>query len=180
MNAFSSEELRQFDRSTVSTFFSSARRLWGTKLAELNLQAGRTGLTESVARVRENGTDQASAEWLTSPSRRFVQAVSITFSRAPRLLARRSSTRGMTVQPRRAGLGHNWAKHAPAGSETAGIAEKSQRENYVAVRRAPDHSGHLEFSSSASARQHIVVRCRTRRHSRITTSLQKPAQFNQC
>ena len=62
MSAFSSDERTQFYKSTVSIFFSLVSETFegAQKLAELNLQAGRSILAEGVAHLQEMKPDTAS------------------------------------------------------------------------------------------------------------------------
>jgi phasin family protein len=137
MNAFSSEELMQFYKSNVSIFFSLASEAFegAQKLAELNLQAGRSVLAESVARLHEMKPDTSSADWLASPLRLAQSAAGKTLSyqqhvndialevqsASSRIVEAQYDQFSRDVQARI----DNWARHAPAGSETAVIALKS-------------------------------------------------------
>jgi phasin family protein len=104
MSAFSSDERTQFYKSTVSIFFSLVSETFegAQKLAELNLQAGRSILAEGVAHLQEMKPDTASTNWLASPLRLLQSAAEKTLSyqlhamtlrSRPSLPRRRSSTR---------------------------------------------------------------------------------------
>jgi phasin family protein len=137
MNEFPSEDLMQFYKSNVSTFFSLANEAFeGTrKLAELNLQAGRSVLAESVARLQETKPETASADWLASPLRVAQSAAGKTLSYQQHVHDIAVATQSASAkiidaqynQCSRDVLARidNWAKHAPAGSETAVVAVKS-------------------------------------------------------
>lgn len=137
MNEFSSEDLMQFYKSHISTFFSLASEAFEgvQKLAELNLQAGRSVLSESTARLQEVKPDTASADWLASPLLLVQSAAGKTLSYQQHVhdiaVAIQSASSKIVEaqydQFSRDVLSRidNWARHAPAGSETAVIALKS-------------------------------------------------------
>jgi len=137
MNEFSSEELTQFYKSNVSTFFSLASEAFeGTrKLAELNLQAARAVLAESTARLQATKQDTTGADWLASPLRLAQSATAKTLSYQQHVheiavatqFASAKIVDGQYDQFNRDALARidNWAKHAPAGSETAVVAVRS-------------------------------------------------------
>ncbi|HZZ02335.1 TIGR01841 family phasin [Paraburkholderia sp.] len=137
MNQFPSEDLMQFYKSTVSTFFSLANAAFegAQKLAELNLQAGHTVLAENVARLRETKPDAAGAEWLASPLNVVQSAVGKTLAyqqhvNAIAVAAQSASSKIIDAQYDQFSRDvqariDSWARHAPAGSETAVIAVKS-------------------------------------------------------
>ncbi|MFM0268361.1 TIGR01841 family phasin [Paraburkholderia sediminicola] len=137
MNEFSSEDLMQFYKSNVSTFFSLASEAFegGQKLAELNLQAARSVLSESVARLQEVKPDTANADWLAAPLRLVQSAADKTLSYQRHVHDIAVATQSASAkivdaqydQISRDVLARidNWAKHAPAGSETAVVAVKS-------------------------------------------------------
>ena len=137
MKEFSSEELTQLYKSNVSIFFSLASEAFeGTrKLAELNLQAARSVLAESAARVQETKQDTAGADWLASPLRLAQSAAGKTLSYQQHVHDIAVATQAASAkivdaqydQFSRDVLARidNWAKHAPAGSETAVVAVKS-------------------------------------------------------
>lgn len=137
MNEFSSEELTHFYKSNVSTFFSLVSEAFEgvQKLAELNLQAGRSVLSESVARLQEVNSDTASADWLVSPLRLVQSAAGKTLSYQQHVhdiavAAQSASAKIIDAQYDQFSRDllariDNWAKHAPAGSETALVAVKS-------------------------------------------------------
>ncbi|MFM0211351.1 phasin family protein [Paraburkholderia sediminicola] len=137
MNEFSSEELMQFYKSNVSAFFSLASEAFEgvQKLAELNLQAGRSVLSESVTRLREVNPDAAGADWLVSPLRLVQSAAGKTLSYQQHVhdiavAVQSASAKIIDAQYDQFSRDvlariDNWAKHAPAGSETAVVAVKS-------------------------------------------------------
>jgi phasin family protein len=137
MNAFSSDELTQFYKSNVSTFFSLANEAFegAQKLADLNLQARRSVLAESIARLREMKPDTASADWLASPLRLVQSAADETLSYQQHVHDIAVATQSASAKIIDAHYDQfsrdilaridNWAKHALAGSETAVVAVKS-------------------------------------------------------
>lgn len=137
MNEFSSDDLMQFYGSNVSTFFTLANEAFAgvQKLAELNLQAGRSVLAESVARLQEVSPDTASADWLASPVRVAQAAAAMTLSYQQQVREIAVAVQSASAQVIDAQFDQfnrdvlaridNWAKHAPAGSEAAVVAVKA-------------------------------------------------------
>ncbi|MFM0498728.1 phasin family protein [Paraburkholderia caledonica] len=138
MNAFSCEELMQCYRSNVFTSFSLAIEAFEgvQKLAGLNLHAGRSVLSEGTARLQDINPDAAGAGWLASPLRLAESAVAKTLSYQQHVhdivvTTHSASAKIIDVycdQFSRDPLARigNWAKHAPAGSETpAAVTMKS-------------------------------------------------------
>jgi phasin family protein len=137
MNAFSSDDLTQFYKSNVLTFFSLANEAFegAQKLAGLNLQAGRTVLAESVERLRELKPDTMGSAWLASPLRLVQSAAGKTLSYQQHVHEIAIATQSASAkiidaqydQFSRDVLARvdSWAKHAPAGSEATVVAVKS-------------------------------------------------------
>lgn len=137
MNEFSSEDLMQFYKSNVSTFFSLANEAFegAQKLAELNLQAARIVVEESVVRLRETKPEAAATEWLASPLHLVQSAGAKTLSYQQHVHDIAVATQSASAKIIDAQYDEfsrdvlaridGWAKHAPAGSETAVVAVKS-------------------------------------------------------
>jgi phasin family protein len=137
MNEFSSEDLTQFYKSNVSTFFPLASEAFEgvQKLAELNLQAGCSALAECVVRLQEMKPDAAGADWLASPLRLVQSAAEETLSYQLHVHDIAVATRSASAKILDAQYDHfsrdvlaridNWARHAPAGSEAVVVAVKS-------------------------------------------------------
>jgi phasin family protein len=137
MNAFSCEELMQCFKWNVSASFSLAIKAFEgvQKLAGLNLEAGRSVLSEGAARLQDINPDAAGAEWLASPLRLAQSAVVKTLSYQQHVhdivvATQSASAKIIDVycnQFSRDALVciGNRAMHAPAGPETPAITMKS-------------------------------------------------------
>ncbi|MGF6720913.1 phasin family protein [Paraburkholderia sp. GAS41] len=137
MNEFSSEDLMQFYGSNVSTFFTLANEAFTgvQKLAELNLQAGRSVLAEGAARLQEVRPETASADWWASPLRAAEAAAAMTLLYQQHVRDIAVAVQSASAQVVEAQFDQfnrdvmaridSWAKHAPAGSETAVVAVKA-------------------------------------------------------
>lgn len=137
MNEFSSEDLTHFYKSNISTLFSLASEAFegAQKLAELNLRAGRTVLAESVAHLREMKPDTASAERRPSLLHVVQSAAGKTLSYQLHVYDIAVATQSASAKIVNAQYDQfsgdvlaridTWARHMPAGSETAVVVVKS-------------------------------------------------------
>lgn len=137
MHEFSSEDLIHLYKSNVSTFFALANVAFegAQKLALLNLQAGRSALSESVARLQEVKPETANADWPAAPLRLIQSAADKTLSYQRHVhdiaVATQSASATIVDAQYHQFSGDvlaridNWARQAPTGSETAVVAVTS-------------------------------------------------------
>jgi len=137
MHEFSPEDLMHFYKSSVSTFFALANEAFeGTrKLTQLNLQAGRSVLSESVACLHAVKLETANEDRLAAPLQLVQSAVdkTLSYQRHVHDIAVATQSAAATIvdahadQLSRDVLARidNWAKHVPTGSQTAVAAATS-------------------------------------------------------
>jgi hypothetical protein len=137
MTVFSYDESFQYYKMNVFTSFLLASEVFEgvQKLAGLNLQAGRSVLSEGAARLQELNPEAAGVERLASLLRLAESTVEKTLSYQQHVHDIVVTTRSASAKIidvhwdhfsrdvlARIGI---WAKHAPAGSETHAVTMKS-------------------------------------------------------